>query len=82
MATRSSKDLERGLEEPKTEALQEKSDLSIEKHSSEEEPDIPLEPKPSGPPLDEFPEGGRGWLVVAGVAGVMFTNFGYANAFG
>lgn len=76
------KDLEHGVQEPVVAPKTDDCSLT-EKQSSEEEREIPLEPKYTGPPLAEFPEGGtRAWLVVAGCAGVLFCNFGYANAFG
>lgn len=34
-------------------------------------------------PQDDFPDGGfRAWSVAAGASGVLFSTFGYANAFG
>ena len=53
------------------------NDSTSEKKSLE---DIPSEKKGG---QSEFPEGGlRAWLVVFGTAAVLFSTFGYANAFG
>jgi hypothetical protein len=54
------------------------SDLeaSMEEHLVKEIPNPPSQPP-------DFPEGGlRGWSVAIGCAGVLFSTFGYVNAFG
>ena len=44
---------------------------------------LEAQPDEISPEETTFPEGGaRAWLVVLGASGVLFSTFGYANAFG
>ena len=66
------------MEEEKKHQIPQESDIeaSIEGQTDEKAPNTQ-----AGPPA--FPEGGvRAWSVAIGCSGVLFSTFGYVNAFG
>ena len=78
-----SHDLDHGspvFHQPKSEKPDAHPEPLQEKHCKEESGGTPTAPNAY---QANFPDGGlKAWSVVAGTAGVMFCNFGYANAFG
>jgi len=66
------------MEEEKQQQIPQESDVEA---SVEGQPDERASNKQAGPPA--FPEGGvRAWSVAIGCSGVLFSTFGYVNAFG
>jgi hypothetical protein len=66
------------MEEEKKPEVPQESDIEA---SIEGQPDERAPVPQSGPP--PFPEGGlRAWSVAIGCSGVLFSTFGYVNAFG